>query len=424
MIDFDDMRREVDAREEWFTELLQARRKRAGYPAGALGSMEHIAEWFVAARRTQDVEDFSRPRLIVFAAEHGIAEADLSAFPVDGTAALVAEIEAGGGPIPALAELAGATVRVVWAGDGPSARADRAEALTEDEADAAVRLGIRIADEEIDAGADLLMPAGIGVGASTIAAALTGVILQSDPSVVTGRGSGIDDAAWMRKVMVVRDTMRRGRPYYAEPAELLRRCGGADINAIVGFVLQASIRRTPVLLDGVVTTAAALLARDLAWSATNWWLASCRSSEPAYSAALDAMALEPLLDADIRIGGGASALTALPVLRAALRGVGAILVGVEPEPEGAEEDEQPVAEDTETAADEGEYQAEGDSPEDQTEDQTEDQAEDQTEDQDGDQAAADAPDPLAGFEDFNEPEQTPEPGDPVDPVGTEEPGPR
>lgn len=340
MIDFDGLRRNVDSREDWFVDLLRARRARAGYPVGAFGRAERIAEWFASARRSQDVVDVARPRLMVFAAEHGIAEAGISAYAAADTPRLVAEVESGAGPVHELAALADATIRVVRVGDGPTQRIDRADALTEDEFDAAVMLGISVADDEIDAGTDLLMPAAIGVGASTVASALTGVILQSDPSSVTGRGSGVDDAEWMRKVVVCRDAMRRGRRYYAEPAELLRACGGYDVGALVGLLLQAAIRRTPVLLDGVVTSAAALVARDLAWSATNWWLASCVSDEPAHQRAIEAMSLEPLLDARIRVGAGASSLSALPVLRGALRAVGAVLRDVEPEPEANEADHE------------------------------------------------------------------------------------
>ncbi|MGI8870699.1 MAG: nicotinate-nucleotide--dimethylbenzimidazole phosphoribosyltransferase [Mycobacteriales bacterium] len=362
MIDFDDLRRDIDAREEWFVELLRARRARAALPVRALGRFETIAEWFAAARRSQDVRDLARARLIVFAAEHGIAEADISGHPKDASRRLADEIESGTGPIAALADGAGAGVRVVRVGDGPSRRIDRADALTEEEFDAAVTRGVEVANEEVDGGADLLMVAASGVAVSAPAATIVGVILRADPSSVTGRGSGIEDAGWMRKVVVIRDAMRRGRRFYAEPAELLRTAGGADLAAMVGFLMQAGVRRTPVLLDGVAASAAALLARDIAWSATNWWLASCTGEEPAHRKALEAMTLEPLLDADIRIGGGAAALAALPVLRAALRSVGAALEGVEPEPETTEEAADDPVPESDPAANEGSDELTGADP--------------------------------------------------------------
>nr|WP_284291640.1 nicotinate-nucleotide--dimethylbenzimidazole phosphoribosyltransferase [Angustibacter aerolatus] len=129
----------------------------------------------------------------------------------------------------------------------------------------------------------------------------------------------MDDAAWAVKVGVLRDALHRARPHRADGLALLRTVGSADTAAMTGFLLQAAARRTPVLLDGVVPSACALIARRVVEGAGQWWLAGHRSTEPAQRRALDVLGLEPLLDLGMRLGEGTGALTALPLLRSAQR---------------------------------------------------------------------------------------------------------
>jgi nicotinate-nucleotide--dimethylbenzimidazole phosphoribosyltransferase len=194
---------------------------------------------------------------------------------------------------------------------------DREDAMTRSEAIAALRLGARIVDELVDEGADLLIPGDMGIGNTTPAAVLVGLLADADPADVVGRGTGIDDPTWMRKTAAVRDAMRRGRPLKGDPVGLLAACAGPDLAATVGFLLQAAVRRTPVLLDGVVSCAAALVAHRIAFRASAWWCAGHRSTEPAADSALRRLGLEPLLDLGMRLGEGSGALVALPVLTAA-----------------------------------------------------------------------------------------------------------
>ena len=134
---------------------------------------------------------------------------------------------------------------------------------------------------------------------------------------MTSKGATIDDALWMRRCAAVRDTMRRGRPILADHVGLLAAVGGADLAAMTGLLLQAAARRTPVLLDGVATAAAALVAQRMAFRSSDWWAAAHRSPEPAHDLALDRLGLEPLLDLGIRAEDGTGALLAVPLLRAA-----------------------------------------------------------------------------------------------------------
>ncbi|MGY2060494.1 nicotinate-nucleotide--dimethylbenzimidazole phosphoribosyltransferase, partial [Nocardia gipuzkoensis] len=199
---------------------------------------------------------------------------------------------------------------------------DREDALGEGQVNAALAAGRAIADEEIDGGADLLIAGDMGIGNTTPATVLIASLTDTEPVLAVGRGTGVDDAGWMRKTAAVRDAMWRARPHLKDPVALLRVAGGADLAAAAGYLAQAAARRTPVILDGVVITAAALLAEMLAPGAKDWWLPGHRSTEPAHQMALTKLGLEPLLDLDMRLGEGSGALTALPILRAAVATLG------------------------------------------------------------------------------------------------------
>jgi nicotinate-nucleotide--dimethylbenzimidazole phosphoribosyltransferase len=136
---------------------------------------------------------------------------------------------------------------------------------------------------------------------------------------VIGRGGGIDDETWMRKTTAVRDARLRAWKQRPDPLALLSVAGGTDVAAMVGFLLRAASRRTPVLLDGVVATAAALVAQDLQARCVRWWRVAQRTSEPAQAVALRRLGLEPILDLGVQAGDGTGGLLALPVLRAAAR---------------------------------------------------------------------------------------------------------
>lgn len=156
----------------------------------------------------------------------------------------------------------------------------------------------------------------LSVGGTTVAATLIAALCGTDASVVTGRGGlPVDDLAWMRKCAAIRDALRRARPVLGDQLELLAAVGGADLAALTGFLLQSAVRRTPVILDGVVTSAAALVAQRVAFRAPDWWVCGQVSGEPGQAKALDRLAMEPLLDQGVRVGEGLGALLALPSSR-------------------------------------------------------------------------------------------------------------
>jgi nicotinate-nucleotide--dimethylbenzimidazole phosphoribosyltransferase len=204
----------------------------------------------------------------------------------------------------------------VGAGTG---RIDRTDALTEEETERALAVGRALVDEEVDGGADLLVPGAIGVGATTPASVLVAAVTGAEPVAVVGRGSGIDDETWMRKAAAIRDALRRARPHARDPLALLRVAGGADIAVLTGFLVQAAVRRTPVLLDGLVPVTAALIADEWAPGARDWWLLAQRSPEPALALAAEHLELTPVLDLQVRLDDGSGAVAAVPLLAMAAR---------------------------------------------------------------------------------------------------------
>ena len=303
-------------------------------PHGALGRLEDLAVWIASCQGNCPPQQFDRARIVVFAGDHGVTAEGVSAYPSEVTAQMVANIEAGGAAINVLAAVCGATVRVVdIAVDRDTAPNDAItshkvrrssgniaveDALHPDEATAAIEAGRRIADEEVDAGADLLIAGDMGIGNTTAATALIAALTGTEPVAAVGRGTGIDDAAWSRKTAAVRDALYRTGDRRSDPVALLAACGGADVAAIAGFCAQAAIRRTPVLLDGLVVTAAALVAERMAPGARAWWQAGHRSPEPAHGLALAELRLEPIVDFGMRLGEGTGAALALPIVTAAV----------------------------------------------------------------------------------------------------------
>ncbi|MGW2619388.1 nicotinate-nucleotide--dimethylbenzimidazole phosphoribosyltransferase [Streptomyces sp. NPDC001500] len=313
----------------------EARRERQIVPPGSLGRLDDLGEWLAAAQGSSPVRPIERPRVVLFAGDHGVAELGVSARPAGSAAELVREVLDGGRPVSVLARRLGVPVRVVdMALDCDpdafppdvvrhrvrrgSGRIDVEDALTIQEAEAAFLAGVAVADEEADSGTDLVVLGDVSVGGTTAAGVLVAALCGTDASVVTGRGGeAIDDLAWMRKCAAVRDALRRARPVLGEQLQLLATVGGADLAAMTGFLLQCAVRKLPVVLDGVVAAACALVGQRVAFRAPDWWLAGQRSGEPGQAKALDRMALEPLLDQGVKVGEGAGALLALPLVQAA-----------------------------------------------------------------------------------------------------------
>jgi nicotinate-nucleotide--dimethylbenzimidazole phosphoribosyltransferase len=207
------------------------------------------------------------------------------------------------------------TARKVRRGSGAIHLTD---ALTRDEAERSLEIGAAVAGELIDDGAQLLMTGDLGIGNTTPAAALVAATLGLPADDVTGRGTGIDDAGWTRKRDVIAQALARVEGRTGDPVEVLTALGSCDLAAATGFLVEASTRGIPVVLDGLMSLACAVVAEALAPGASAWWVAGHRSTEPAQAHALKSLGLEPLLDLGMRLGEGSGAVAALPVLRSGI----------------------------------------------------------------------------------------------------------
>jgi nicotinate-nucleotide--dimethylbenzimidazole phosphoribosyltransferase len=207
--------------------------------AGQLGDLDDLFRWICGRQGAHPPKPLQRPRLVVFAADHGVAEAGVSRHELGWASQAAAQLRDGRAPVAALADRSGVGIRVVEL--AASARIDIEDALSEAVVTAALAAGRDCADDEIDAGADLLIVAGIGAGATTAAATLISLLSSIEPTRCVGRGSGIDDAAWMRKASAVRDARLRARPHRADPVELLRVAGDGTGGLLALDLIQAAL---------------------------------------------------------------------------------------------------------------------------------------------------------------------------------------
>jgi len=307
-------------------------------PKYSLGRLEHIGTWLAGVQGRCPPRVPDHPVTIIVAGDHGIARTmGTSAYPPEVTAQMVRTLCRSEAAANVLASQVHSRLRVVdasvdadadFAADldphvsahrirRGSGSIDREDAMTLSEAEQAFERGCSIIDEEVDSGADIFLLGDMGIGNTTVASTLVGLLAPADPAAVTGRGTGIDDETWMRKCSAIRDAIRRGRNAKADPLILLATVGGADFAMLTGMLLQAARRCTPVLLDGTIVTAAALVAHRMDHRSRQWWLASHVSAEPAHALALERLDLTPVLDLSLHLGEASGALMVLPLVQAA-----------------------------------------------------------------------------------------------------------
>ncbi len=309
-------------------------------PPGSLGRLEGLV--VTLAGITGDARvPMARRAIVVAAADHGVARQGVSAYPADVTAQMVANFIEGGAAINALAAGVDASLTVIDVGvRGPipdvakgarggrlvSARiragtADMTEgpAMTRDEAIAAVGVGLWVVDEMRSAGLDLIGIGDMGIGNTTAASAIVAVLTGSSPGDVTGRGTGIDDATRRRKVAAIERALAKNAPDPADPIGVLAAVGGLEIGALAGVILGSVAARVPLVLDGFITGAAALLATALSPVVAERVIAAHRSVEPGHAVVLERLGVRPLLDLDLRLGEGTGAALAMQLIDAAVR---------------------------------------------------------------------------------------------------------
>ncbi|WP_432747646.1 nicotinate-nucleotide--dimethylbenzimidazole phosphoribosyltransferase [Streptomyces sp. JH002] len=311
------------------------RQKRMTKPSGALGALEVISAQLCGLSRHCPPPLPEPAAVAIFAGDHGVHAQGVTPWPQEVTGQMVANFLGGGAVCNAFAQQVGAEVCVIDVGvrgelpgqPGLMPRKVRpgtaditaGPAMSREEAQRAIEVGIETARDLVAAGNRALLTGEMGIANTTVAAVLIAVFTGSEPSEVTGRGTGVDDETHARKIDVVRRALHLHQPDAADPIGVLAAVGGLEHAALTGFILGGASLRVPVILDGVSAGAAALTARAIAPEAVSVCVAGHRSAEPGHMAALTALGLRPLVDLDLRLGEGTGALLALPVVQSAAR---------------------------------------------------------------------------------------------------------
>ncbi len=294
------------------TAALQ-RERQLTKPAGALGRLEEVAQW-MATWQGQHPPEVRRPRVVVFAGNHGVAAQGVSAYPAAVTAQMVANFQNGGAAVNQLCEVADADLRVYELDlDNPTADFTRGPAMGEEECCRAMAYGMMA----VEMGVQLLALGEMGIGNSTAAAALCTALFGGAAESWVGPGTGVDEAGLARKAAAVEAGLATNPRAAEDPFEALRCLGGYELAAIAGAILAARMARVPVLLDGYACTAAAAVLFKADRRALDHCLVAHRSAEPGHSRLLEAIGKEPLLDLGMHLGEGSGAALAINILRSA-----------------------------------------------------------------------------------------------------------
>ncbi|HLE43435.1 MAG TPA: nicotinate-nucleotide--dimethylbenzimidazole phosphoribosyltransferase [Methylomirabilota bacterium] len=303
-------------------------------PPGSLGRLEELARRIVEITGN-DPPRVRRPVIFTLAGDHGVVAEGVSAYPQVVTVQMLENFLRGGAAVNVLARHAGA--RVVVADFGVAAPLAshpalvvkkvapgtrnfcRGPAMTRDQAVQAIEGGVALAEGEAAAGSDLIGLGEMGIGNTTAASAITAALTGAPVESVTGRGTGINEAAWERKVAIIRQALAVNRPDPADGLDVLAKVGGFEIAGLVGVVLAGAAARVPVVVDGFIAGAAALVAVTLTEAARHFLLASHCSAEPGHRVILEHLGLRPYLDLEMRLGEGTGAALAFLLIQAAVK---------------------------------------------------------------------------------------------------------
>lgn len=301
-------------------------------PPGSLGRLEDVAVRLAGWQGTRN-PSVDKVRIAVFAGDHGVTAEGVSAFPQSVTVEMVRNFDAGGAAISVLARALGANLEVVNVGTvsdpGPlegvldarvaagTANIAAEPAMTAQQLARALAVGRHAAERAVNAGDHLFIGGEMGIGNTTVAAALACALLELPPAVLAGPGTGLNPKGVQHKTRVIERALAQHAPSCTDPLETLRRLGGLEIAALAGAFIACAQMGLPILVDGFIATVAALTAQRLRPGARQWMLFAHRSAEPGHLAILAALEAEPLLDLGMRLGEGSGAAVAVPLLRSA-----------------------------------------------------------------------------------------------------------
>lgn len=316
-------------------EAARALHLRLTKPPGSLGYVETIGVQLSAIAGLCPPPVPEPVTIAVFAGDHGVVDAGVTSWPSEVTAQMVANFCNGGAAINVLARHVHADVVVIDVGVATAIPTESSTlvrrnvakgtanlalgpAMTEEQASAAVDVGVEVANEALRGGARLLVTGDMGIGNTTPSAALIAAFTSKPPALVTGRGTGIDDEMLTTKTRVIEAALGRLVPG-ATTLAILAEVGGLEIAAMAGFIVAGAAAGVPVLIDGVISVAAALVATAFAPGVPPYLIAGHRSSEPGATVGLAHLGVRPLLDLELRLGEGSGAALAVPLVQAAAK---------------------------------------------------------------------------------------------------------
>ncbi|MGZ3662912.1 MAG: nicotinate-nucleotide--dimethylbenzimidazole phosphoribosyltransferase [Ktedonobacterales bacterium] len=313
--------------------VARARQGQLTKPAGSLGRLEDLAIQ-IAGITGKPAPTVERKAVLVMAGDHGVTVEGVSAYPADVTPQMVLNFLHGGAAINAIAGYAGARIVVVDVGVAAhvahpdlvsrkvaagSANMAAGPAMTREQALEAIDVGLDVVAAEVERGLDLVAIGEMGIGNTTAASAITTAITGIPAALVTGHGTGIDEVQRLHKVAVIERALATNVPEATDPLDVLTKVGGLEIAGLVGVILGAAGARVPVVVDGFITSSAALIASELCPAVTAYLIAGHTSVERGHRSILERLGLEPLLDLRMRLGEGTGAALAMNIIETALR---------------------------------------------------------------------------------------------------------
>ncbi|WP_420488401.1 nicotinate-nucleotide--dimethylbenzimidazole phosphoribosyltransferase [Gottfriedia acidiceleris] len=300
-------------------------------PPGSLGRLEELAI-HLSEMTSEAFPVVSPPGVIVFAADHGVVEEGVSAFPQEVTVQMVINFLNSGAAINVFSRQIGAMFEVVDIGVAADIEAEgfvnrkirygtnnfcQQDAITRAEAEQAIAVGYERAEQMIKQGIKCLIVGEMGIGNTTSSSAIAAVLTGQDIDVLVGRGTGIAQEKIRHKQEVITRALKERNPDRKDPIDILAKIGGLEIAGMTGAMLSAAQNRIPILVDGFICTIAALLAREISETAAEYMIVGHRSVEPGHEIALKLLGKKPLLDLDLRLGEGSGAAVVFPILQSA-----------------------------------------------------------------------------------------------------------
>lgn len=304
-------------------------------PQGSLGRLEELAKQVVGITGN-DVPSLKNKVIFTMAGDHGIAKEGVSAFPQEVTLQMVYNFIEGGAGINVLAKHVGARVVVVDMGVAEKLNIKneklkikkinfgtknmaKGRAMTKQEAVRSIEAGIEAFEEELSNGIDLIGTGDMGIGNTTASSAIASVFTEHSVEDVTGRGTGINDDTLKNKIQVIKKAININKPDPRDPIDVLSKVGGFEIGGLVGVILAGASRRIPVVIDGFISGAAALIAYHLEPKVKDYLIAAHCSVEKGHKVILDYMGLKPVLDLELRLGEGTGAALGMSIVEAGIK---------------------------------------------------------------------------------------------------------